>query len=598
MQFLNPLGLLALLGIPVVILMYLLKQKYKETKIPSLFLWKQAAAMTLSQRPWQKLKKNLLLLLQLMAIILLALGLANPFFTGGKKGENFILILDQSLSMQARDEVPNRFEAAKNQIQKFVENAPPNTGISLLVMGNMPYLAVNNTTEKNEIYRALREITVSNSGIDFENGISLMKTQQEQTNANFILFTDQSEQWNGLGAEIILFGKSAENCAITLLSHTIQEKEITALVKVQNFGVQEAVKTVTLYQDEKALDVQEVTLQPGESKDILFQGVSAQAKKLSASLSPHDILEADDIYYDTVNQKNNQKAILFTKQNIFLEKILGILPNIELYKGKIDQMENLNGYGLYIFDGILPETLPTDGYLLIFQPPEENSFIQTGENVKVSIVTQGGSKLFSPGTETNFVVGESRKLGLPNWGEIILQSPETPLVIAGEYGNQKAVVFGFDLHQSDLPLSKEFPILIYNMIAWYFPDSISGMDKVQAGNVLEFAALADSTSVQVIKPDAKRVSLAPPFPLNPFADTELTGIYILEQKNQEGIVLAENFAVNAVTEGESNLIQKEGIYEEAEQKRKIDAGRSLQSLVLILLLLLLGAEWWVSCHEH
>ena len=40
MRFFQPLGFLALVGIPILILMYLLKQKYKEQEVSSLFLWK------------------------------------------------------------------------------------------------------------------------------------------------------------------------------------------------------------------------------------------------------------------------------------------------------------------------------------------------------------------------------------------------------------------------------------------------------------------------------------------------------------------------------------------------------------------------------
>ena len=61
MRFLNPLGFLALLGIPVIILLYLLKQKYKEQEVSSLFLWKKAQMQSLAQEPWQKLKKNILM---------------------------------------------------------------------------------------------------------------------------------------------------------------------------------------------------------------------------------------------------------------------------------------------------------------------------------------------------------------------------------------------------------------------------------------------------------------------------------------------------------------------------------------------------------
>ena len=40
MNFYNPWGFLGLVSIPVIILMYILKQKYEEKKVPSLFYGK------------------------------------------------------------------------------------------------------------------------------------------------------------------------------------------------------------------------------------------------------------------------------------------------------------------------------------------------------------------------------------------------------------------------------------------------------------------------------------------------------------------------------------------------------------------------------
>ena len=115
MQFLHPiLGLATLAGgVSLIVLMYLLKQKYKEKQIPSLFLWDKVFVQTKAMQPWQKLKKSLLLFLQLAAAALLALAISGPFVASDMQSQNYVLALDCSLSMQATDESPTRFAAAK-----------------------------------------------------------------------------------------------------------------------------------------------------------------------------------------------------------------------------------------------------------------------------------------------------------------------------------------------------------------------------------------------------------------------------------------------------------------------------------------------------
>ena len=107
MHFITPLnlGLLSLLG--VIILLYLLKLKRKELIVPSTLLWQQAIFDVQANAPIQKLKKNLLLFLQLLILTFVVLGVARPYvLTKSYQGQNLAIILDASASMGATDESP------------------------------------------------------------------------------------------------------------------------------------------------------------------------------------------------------------------------------------------------------------------------------------------------------------------------------------------------------------------------------------------------------------------------------------------------------------------------------------------------------------
>src|ERR671911_1262577 len=79
MPFTTPLALLGLLFVPAVIAMYLLKLRRDEAVVPSTLLWTRLVADVEANAPWQKLKRSLLLLLQLMLVVILALLAARPF---------------------------------------------------------------------------------------------------------------------------------------------------------------------------------------------------------------------------------------------------------------------------------------------------------------------------------------------------------------------------------------------------------------------------------------------------------------------------------------------------------------------------------------
>ena len=69
-----------LLGlIPVVIAMYLLKLRRTDQQVSSVYLWQRMVRDVEANAPWQRLRRNLLLLLQLLFLLSLIVALARPF---------------------------------------------------------------------------------------------------------------------------------------------------------------------------------------------------------------------------------------------------------------------------------------------------------------------------------------------------------------------------------------------------------------------------------------------------------------------------------------------------------------------------------------
>src|SRR5262249_22346549 len=105
MRLLAPMALWFAAAIPVVILFYLLKRKRQVRLVSSTVLWQKFLAETQASAPFQRLRRNWLLLLQLLMLVLAILALARPYFTGKLVGGSLqVIILDASASMQSTDE--------------------------------------------------------------------------------------------------------------------------------------------------------------------------------------------------------------------------------------------------------------------------------------------------------------------------------------------------------------------------------------------------------------------------------------------------------------------------------------------------------------
>src|SRR5579864_5093908 len=157
MHFLSPLSLLWLLPISgLIVLMYILKLRRQDVIVSSTFLWRQVIRDVQANAPFQKLRKNLLLLLQLIAAALIILALARPFLRAiSFGGRNIVVIVDTSASMRATDVSPSRLEVAKRRAQELVSDLRPGDRMMILSAAARPQAATGFTGERAELRRAI-----------------------------------------------------------------------------------------------------------------------------------------------------------------------------------------------------------------------------------------------------------------------------------------------------------------------------------------------------------------------------------------------------------------------------------------------------------
>lgn len=591
MRFLYPLGWAALLAVPVILLMYLLKQKYKERQIPSLYLWEKVLRQTQSHQPWQKLKKNRLLFLQLLAAVLLAAALASPHMAGMVEAQSYVLALDCSLSMQAEDANGTRFDAAKADMMRLVEEAPGQTVFSLVLLDNAPRTAVSGG-KKDAVLRVLEQSAAGGTSVDWQQAEALLQAEQEAIAGEILIYGDDGGNMPGLEANLVSYGGPGENSALTLLSSTKGETGLSVLVHARHFGSSPVEKEITLFVDGAAYDTKTVTLEAEGQADVVFQNVPEGSGALEARMTPSDLLPADDVVYGSAGGDSTQRVLLVSEGNLFLEKALSLMDGVELYVTR--EAEGLSGYSLYLFDGILPEQMPSDGYCMIFSPEGGVSGLTEGESVPItSAVTSGSQTPWQDTENISFALREGKSLSA-DWGTPFLWGDGKALALYGQPDGRKTVVFGFDLHDSDLPLKMEFPVLMYRLMEWYFPAAES-LSQGKAGEAMALSLQPATQKAWVVTPSEERVQIAPPFPAQTLTQTQQAGIYRLCEEDSSGVVRETPFGVNVTTEESDLRIRQEAEGQTETRKNAVMGSRDLTSLVLLLVLAAILIEWRVNC---
>ncbi len=130
--------------------------------VPSTYLWEQVQKDIEVSNPWQRLKKNLLLLLQLLAAVLLVIALTRPYLPVAQDSvRHLVVVLDCSASMAASDVSPSRFDEARRVAGKMADQLGPGDCMTLITMEEKPGILVSASRDRKEIKRLLQEARLS-----------------------------------------------------------------------------------------------------------------------------------------------------------------------------------------------------------------------------------------------------------------------------------------------------------------------------------------------------------------------------------------------------------------------------------------------------
>lgn len=518
MRFLYPLGLLGLVGIPILIIIYIIKNKHTEQTISSTYLWRLSERFLKRKNPISKIKGLISLILQCLTVLLISFAIAHPVLVLKGQAYEYCFILDGSGSMQMTQENgATRFDAAKEKIEEIISDAKDGSLYSIYYAGDTTMTVVVQTDDKSDARAELDKLTCAYTP---DTVTDVMEKAQELFNENpglkTYLVTDKAYEKHD-NVEIINVAADEENYSVSELSFAYSDGKVYVTGKVLSH-VTDAALTVEVYAGETLIAEKEVDAKKGE--EAVF---TAEATTESVAYVRAKILNADANAIDNeravynVESEEAYKVLLVSEEPFFLKTAISTLGYTDIDVLSPKKYDGQNGYGLYIFDGCNPGRVPSDGavwFLNLDSNLENSGFTVQGEvELKEDGILEYTDStastvedLLQDVTKQDITIKKFQKYGVRNVTTLLSYKGNPLLFVTATAQGARQVVFAFDVHDSNLPLQLDFIPLMRNLLEYSFPPMTEKVSYV-CGENLSVNVLPGCTSIKVESPSQNVVYL-------------------------------------------------------------------------------------------
>lgn len=554
MSFLQPLGLLGLIGVPIIIIIYIIKSRYVQKPVASTFIWKRSLKYVKRKIPLSVIL-SLLLILQILTVVAASLAISRPTVKPLKSNET-IYILDASASMQNTMDGQSRFEIAKEYILNEAENIGNNSRVSVIFADTKVApedVLVTRTEDKIDIRYQLEDVTCTDGDADIEGALEeASKIQELNAGATIKLITDKDYE-NVEGLEVVNISRVGEHnvSILSVVEETLLTGDYQFTAEVVSYGKgSECVMGIYVdgaFMGSKSVILPNTNMNEGGTVRVIFtpniltESSETQVivpitnikeyKEVKVVIEAKDGIQADNQFLlysltktaprilfvsskfksssdGTVDSTKPTSLTIALASNGFVTKGEDMFLSVDAV---LDSGRSFSGYDLYIFEGVEPpegEDFPTDGAVWLFNPskiPDVVSGVeilydneQSGD-FEMMLASQSQTNVYTTITknlDSKIGLGKYKPMShLGNFEKIFSCDNNQPAIIAGTSGGVRMVVTNFDFNHSEWPYKvTDYIILMNNLMTYSLPDVLPSRD-FEIGQTVQFNAPAGATQL-------------------------------------------------------------------------------------------------------
>ena len=629
-------------AVPLLLLLYFLKLKRRELLVASTLLWRRAVQDLQVNAPFQRLRRNLLLLLQMLILLAILAALARPVLSMRPgRGRRHVILIDRSASMNAVEAGRSRLAEAKSRAKLLVESLRTSTGFALrdvsdramvIAFDERAKVACSFTSDKAALRAAIERIDptdgVSRLGQALTVARAFAQSPGEEANNRSAETPAQLELYSDGRiddlADLVVqagelryhsVGQQRNNVAVVTLQARRRfenPSEVDVFATLANYGDEPVRCDVQLSLDGRIVGVRKPLIparRAGEAGEpggpgklgVSYRFVHAGGGVVEVRHFHKDPLADDDAGYAILDPPRSLHVLLVTEGSHYLHLALESCPLARLdvcSPADFDRRaaDGVLPYDVVVLDDTAPKVLPRGRYLILGRTPQDVAPCRKLEGGRVFVDWQSLHPVCQHVNLENVQVAESYEMKLPRTAKVIAEFANQPAIAVCRQKGSAFLCVGFDVMESNWPYEPSFVIFLYNATRFLAYDvERTRQSHLRVGQALAHRGRPADAEARVTDPAGRDETIRPDASgMFRYPRTDRAGVYRLAIGDRRPV----HFAVNLLDEKESAIEPLERIVlsGEAVQARRKGEGRAnveLWPLLALLALALACVEWIV-----
>ncbi|MEA1974803.1 MAG: hypothetical protein U9N10_04490, partial [Bacillota bacterium] len=345
-------------------------------------------------------------------------------------------------------------------------------------------------------------------------------------------------------------------------------------VRIKNYSSNDEIIDLILYSNGEMDQIKTISIKNRETQLFVFNEIKVlEFGKVEIDID--DDIKFNNERFFSVKENKKKKVLLISDDNIFLQKALINNQNIELYKSN-KEIEKLEGYDLYVIDSSDKVFNVDNGAVLSFNSAVLNLFKFNKFDLTGQLI-MNDKELFQYLKGKFYIEKSNSFIDSDNHKKCGLFDSEA-IVIKGISNNIKYIALGFDIYDTDFPITPDFPVFIDHSLNYLLED----MDY-DSFNVLINDKINSSEKYEVTTPSGSKMK----------GECQIfeRGIFLLKDSGSINYISA-NIDISEFNQSEKKI--DSGVIQEVSS---INIKKDISKWFLLLALCLLIIEWVVYKYE-